>query len=104
MTCINWVRVRKGARVPVGLRLEIEQLSTIAASRLCVVGELVDFSLFVLFYCYFTWEAPTDLRSRKNRSWFFFFFPLSRRIAETAFPTVGVVSGAVEAAATTEPA
>ena len=46
MTCINWVRVRKGARVPAGLRLEIEQLHSIAA---CVTGELVDFSLFVCF-------------------------------------------------------
>ena len=45
MTCINWVRVRKGAR-PAGPRLEIEQLRTIAA---CVTGELVDFSLFVRF-------------------------------------------------------
>ena len=45
MTCINWVRVRKGAG-PAGSRLEIEQLRTITA---CMMGELVDFSSFVCF-------------------------------------------------------
>ena len=61
MTCINWVRVRKGAR-PAGPRLQIEQLRTIAA---CVTGELVDFPLFVRFVLLlltiFTRAAPTDL-------------------------------------------
>ena len=104
MTCINWVRVRKGAR-PAGPRLEIEQLRTIAA---CVTGELVDFCcLFVLFYCYFTRAAPTEtVQGRKSRSWIFFLSFITEKSGNRVSNcvTLGVVSGAVEAAATTEPA
>ena len=58
------------AVTPAGPRLQIEQLRTIAV---CVTGELVDFSLFVLFYCYFTRAAPTDLSSRKKEQVLVFF-------------------------------
>ena len=102
MTCINWVRVRKGAR-PAGPRLETEQLRTMAA---CVTGELVDFSSFVRFVLLlFHQGSPTQVR--KSRSWFFFFLSFiteksGNRVSNCV--TLGVVSGTVEAAATTEPA
>ena len=104
MTCINWVRVRKGAR-PAGPRLEIEQLRTIAA---CVAGELVDFSLFLRFVLLlFDQGSPNRPKFNEERAGLgFFFFPLSEKSGNRVSNcvTLGVVSGAVEAAATTEPA
>ena len=48
MTCLNWVIIRKGARVPVGgcARLPLHA---------CVSGELVDLSLFcfIVFFFFF---------------------------------------------------
>ena len=104
MTCINWVRVRKGAR-PAGPQLEIEQLRTIAA---CVTGELVDFSLFVRFVLLFYQGSPNRPKFKEERAGLGFFFlsfiteKTGNRISNCV--TLGVVSGAVEAAATTEPA
>ena len=92
MTCINWVRVRKGARpAGTGLRREIEQL-TLRTITACVTGELVDFSSFVFFffYCFFFYQGSLSRpKFKEERAGLgFFFFPLSPRIAETAFPTV----------------
>ena len=77
MTCINWVRVRKGAR-PAGPRLEIEQLRTIAA---CVTGEVVDFSLsvrFVLHFVLFFYQGSPNRPTFKEEGagLGFFFFPV----------------------------
>ena len=76
-----------------------------------MTGELVDFSgrFFFYFFLFLFFQGSLRPRLKEERAGLgFFFFPLSRRIAETAFPTqcvtLGVVSGAVEAAATTEPA
>ena len=85
MTCINWVRVRKGARPS---RFAAGDRAEARNRRLCD-GELVDFSLFVCFVILiFTREAPTDLSSRKKEQVLVFFFPFSWRIADTAFLTV----------------
>ena len=71
MTCINWVRVRKGAR-PAGPRLQIEQLRTIAA---CVTGELVDFSLFVRFVLLLFYHgSPNKPKFKEERAGLGFFF------------------------------
>ena len=84
MTCINWVRVRKGAR-PAGPQLETEQLRTIAA---CVTGELVDFSSFVRFVLLLFYKGSPNRPKFKEERAGLGFFPLERRKAETVCPTV----------------
>ena len=75
MTCINWVRVRKGAR-PAGARLQIEQSRRPIAA--CVTGELVDFSLFVRFVLLLFYQgSPNRPKFKEERAGLgFFFFPL----------------------------
>ena len=100
MTCINWVRVRKGARparFAAGDRAEAHD------RRLCD-GELVDLSLFVCFVIFiFTREAPTDPSSRKKEQVLIFFLSFlmensGNRVSNCV--TLGVASGAVDAAPT----
>ena len=68
----NWIRVRKGAR-PAGPRLQIEQLRTDDRRLVGRVSWSIFLCLFVLFYCYFTKAAPTDLSSRKKEQVLGFF-------------------------------
>ena len=98
MTCINWVRVRKGARLA-GSRLEIEQPRTITA---CMTGELVDFSTFVclvlLLFYQEIFSRPKFKEEREFLGFFSFLYHGVKRKPRVQLCDVRCGSGPVEAA------
>ena len=99
MTCINRVRVRKGAR-PAGSRLEIDCAAVAHDLRLCDGCELVDFSSFVCFVLLLFYQGslsrPNFKEERAGLGFFSFLIMENSGNRVSNCVTFGVASGAVE--------